>query len=375
MIKTGHLGRREMLALTVIASIADVSLFYPQQIVLQGSSAGWMIPLFSTVLALAVWAFIAPVLMRHEKQDLITLCEKTLGRIASSVMCVLIAVYLISDLSTLSRTFTEAVVTTVLPRSPISFVALPFFGVTLYFAWKGIEGISRVALVLWSWIAFGIAALLVLNINWMKVEHIFPLWGRGLFSVVEGVGLFISVFINILVISLFCSRMRHPKDIRAVGYWSIVIIGLTYLVVTMAFLMVFSPEAAMRSPFPLYQLGRLIYIGRFVQRLEAAFVFIWVVMAVIKSSLTLMIATYLFATVFRMPVYRPLVPAVLVIVYALSFVPRSFVETIAYNNKYIVSWGWAVVLGLPLAVTTAARIRLRKEARQDETDDRAQDAS
>ncbi|PWK12849.1 GerAB/ArcD/ProY family transporter [Tumebacillus permanentifrigoris] len=375
MIKTGHLGRREMLALTVVASVADVSLFYPQQLVMRGASAGWMIPVFSMLVAFAVWALVAPVLVREEKQDLITLCEKSLGSFATRAICVVIALYMIADLSTFTRTFTEAVVTTVLPRSPISFIAVPFFLVCMYYAKKGIEGISRVSLVLWSWLAIGMLALLILNWNWMRPEQAMPLWGNGIGPLLSGAGLFTSVFLNILVIALFSSRMRKGSDVRAIGYWSIGIIGVTYLLVTLVFLMCFSPEAAMRSPFPLYQLGRLIYIGRFIQRLEAAFVFIWVVMAVIKVSMAVMIATYLFATVFRMPVYRPLVAAVAIIVYDLSFYPRSFVETISYNNKYIVTWGWAVTMGIPLVVTLAVRVRKRREVRGDEELDPQENAS
>ncbi|KEO82020.1 GerAB/ArcD/ProY family transporter [Tumebacillus flagellatus] len=375
MIKTGHLGKRELLALSVIASIADVSLFYPQQLVLQGSSAGWMIPLFSMLITLGVWALAGPVFAREKKEDLITLCEKTLGRFAARTMCVVIAVYMMLDMVTLSRTFTEAVVTTVLPRSPISFVAVPFFLTVAYCAWKGLEGLSRLALVFWSWLAVGLGALLVLNLNWMRPDKIFPILGFGVTPLLTGSGLFLSVFVNLLVLTLFGSRLRKQEELRTMGFLSIIAIGMTYLLVTLVFVIVFSPEAAMRSPFPLYQLGRLIYIGRFIQRLEAAFVFIWVVMAVLKMATTLLISTYLFATVFRMPVFRPLVASTALIVFALSFYTRSFVETIAFNNKYIVTWSWAVVVGIPLLVATAVRFKRRKEEREHEEAQRSADAS
>nr|WP_236588251.1 GerAB/ArcD/ProY family transporter [Tumebacillus amylolyticus] len=363
------------MALSVITSIADVSLFYPQQLVMRGSSAAWMIPMLSMLITLGVWALISPVLVRTDKQDLITLCEKSLGRFAMRAMCLLIAFYMIADMTTLARTFTEAVVTTVLPRSPISFIAAPFFLVAAFYAWKGIEGISRVSLVLWSWLAVGLVALLVLNLNWMRPDKIFPLLGYGVMPLITGSGLFLSVFVNILILTLFCSRLRNPKEVRSIGYISTILIGLTYMLVTMAFLMVFSPEAAMRSPFPLYQLGRLIYIGRFIQRLEASFVFIWVVMAVIKMAVTLFMSTYLIATAFRMPVYRPLVAAVTLIVFDLSYYPRSFVETVSFNNKYIVAWSWSIVIVVPLLVTMAYRIRKRGEAKKHEEQERSADAS
>lgn len=366
MIKTGHLGSRELFALLVIASTADVALYYPQSLMRFGGSAGWMIPLVSTVIWLVLWTLIQPALAGRRHGNLQSLSERRFGSWISGTLAAVIAVYLLVDSSTLTRTFAEALVTTVLPRSPISFLTIPFLLVVVYFAYTGIEGLTRVAWFLAPWMFLGLILLLVLDSNWLDLQYLFPLWGKGPREVLYSGGLFTSVFVNVLYLALLADRLRHRRDTVKIGYWSIVAVGFTYALVTLAFTLAFSNEGGVRSPFPLYQLGRLIYIGHFIQRLEAAFVFIWVSMTLIKVAAGLWVSSYLVASACKMPVNRPLVFPLAIIVYSMAFLPSSFTETVEINYRYIFKWGWLVVTLLPLAILMRSRTRLRKEGTGDD---------
>ncbi|ARU62353.1 hypothetical protein CBW65_16325 [Tumebacillus avium] len=367
MIKTGHLGRLELLSLCVLASVADAALIYPQQLVLFGLSAGWMIPLVSMLICLATWAVIGPMLVKAgPKGDLISLSKRYLGPLQLPVLLI-IALYLLIDVTALTRGFAEAVITTVLPRSPISFISIPFLLAVLYYAYQGVEGLSRVSWLVMPGTLLSFLGLLLLNANWFSYEYLFPLWGSGPVKIGIGGVLFTSVFLHLLILMVLGTRLRDRRDMVKIGYWSIVLTALMYALITFVFILAFSPDGAMRSPFPMYQLGRLIYIGRFFQRLEALFVFVWVTLALIKTSVSLWMICYLTASAFRMPVYRPLVFPIGLIIYALMFYPPGFAELIEWNNKYILTWGWVIVILLPVLLTYYFRMRQRKEEQRDES--------
>ncbi|BCJ86978.1 GerAB/ArcD/ProY family transporter [Effusibacillus dendaii] len=368
MIKTGHLGRYELLALVVILAIADIFLNFPQQLVRMGGSAGWMIPLVSMGICLIVWMLIGPVLARQRTGNLLFLARSRFGRWGTGAASLLVALFLVLDTANTVRMFTETVITEILPRSPISFVIAPLMVVLVYYAYTGIEGLSRVALVLTPWLLIAITLLLAFNGNWMNLDYILPLWGRGVPALLFSGGIVTGIFTNILLLAIFASLLRNPADSLKIGFWSILIVGLVYSIVTLVFLLVFPSEAAVRVPIPLYQLGRLIYVGRFFQRLEAGFAFFWIAAAVIKIAVSLWTSSYLIASVFRMPVNRPLVFPIALIVYSLSFVPQSFTETLELNMNYRLRWGWIIVIGLPMLLLLWMRDRTRKEGKGDESD-------
>lgn len=366
MIKTGHLGKYEVFALVVISAVADMFLSVPQEFSVYGASAAWMIPILSMIFCLGIWQMIVPVLAKRRNEDIISLTEHHLGKWGTATAVLVVAVMLLVDTASTMRIFTEAVVATVLPRTPISVVAIPFLLVLIYYAYWGIEGISRVSWFLLSWLLLGMALLLVLNINWINLEYIFPLWGQGFTKLMWGGWFATGLFKNILFISFLSSLLRQPEDVRKIGFWSIITIGASYTLVTLVFTMVFSPETAMRSPFPLYQLGRLIFIGRFIQRLEAGFVFIWAAMALIELAFELWLLTYLIGWVFRMPVNRPLVFPFAVIIYSMSFLARNYSEMLTINSQFLLKWKWVIDIVLPLLVLLWVRLRSGKGERDNE---------
>lgn len=360
MIKTGHLGRVELFSLVVIASVANVFLSYPQQLVLFGGPAGWVVPLVSCAVVLVVWWLIQPIFRRLDSMSSLQLMKRTMGTLGSSAVLLITSIYLLLDGASTMRMFTETVITTVLPRSPISFVAVPFAIVIVYFAYMGPEALTRVAWFLFPLLMGGLLLLLVLNGNWMNNDYLLPLLGKGPLALLKGGGIVTGVFVNVPILLSLAAHLRKAPDAARIGFWSILVVGLTYSIVTLCLVMVFPPEAAMRAPFPLYQLGRLIYVGRFVQRLEAAFVFIWVAMAVIKISAHLWVSAYLLAEMCNMPVYRPLVFPMVMILYSLSFLTRSFPQTLDLYNRYLMSWAWVLVIAMPLLIVLWMRWRLAK---------------
>ncbi|GAX91940.1 GerAB/ArcD/ProY family transporter [Effusibacillus lacus] len=361
MIKTGHLGRFELFSLAVLAAVADIFLNYPQQLVLMGGPAGWMIPLISMGICLGIWAVIGPVLSKRGDGNLLSLIRGRSGRWAVGIVSVIVVILLMLDMATTMRVFVETVITTLLPRSPISFIAVPLLLVIVYFAYSGVEGLSRVAWFVTPWFLIGLTVLLLLNTNWMNPEYILPLWGTGIPGLLFSGGIVTGVFLNVLILVFLSPLLRNPKDSMKIGFWSIVAVGFIYSIVTLVFIMAFPTETSSKTAIPLYQLARLIYIGRFLQRLEAAFAFFWIAVALIKIAVSLWISTYLIAAAFRMPVNRPLVFPMGLVMYSLAFFPKSFPEALEANNFFRLHWGWTVVVGLPLVLLLWVRFRNRKE--------------
>lgn len=360
MIRTGHVGKVELISLLTIFSGTDVFLSYPQQLVLLAAHSAWMIPLIAAVPALYVFSFIGRIIREFDLESLLSFGQKDLGLKGGGVIGILFVLYFTLASASEMRQFTETVVTTVLPKSPVGYVALPFILVITYFAYMGIEGLTRVAWVAGPWLLLGVALLLVFNLNWARVEYLSPIWGNGVEQTLFHGFWFSGVFTNVLLIGILAPLLREKRQFLQVGTWSILLTAFVYTAFMLMFIMVFSTEVANKMPFPMYQFARMIYMGRFVQRLESAFVFIWVACAVIKIATGLWAASYITANALRMPVFRPLVIPFALIIYSLSFLPRSFPETLHYDVSYILGWSWLIVLVIPALLVLQTKYRRRK---------------
>ncbi|MFM1652076.1 GerAB/ArcD/ProY family transporter [Brevibacillus sp. B_LB10_24] len=351
MIKTGHLGKVELFALVTISGIADIFLTDPQQFAEHAGTAAWMTPIIAMLICMVIWAIIAPVLTdSNTNQPLKT------GWLRVPIL-LLIIIFLVADAGIETRLFTETVVTTVLPQSPLSFVLIPFVLVTFYCAYKGVEGLSRISWIFFPVAIVGVISLLLLNWNWYRPYYLLPLWGRGIPDVLSYSLVTTGQFNNILLLVILSPLLQDSRDSKAVGYWSLIIIGFLYALVTLVFLMVFPYESALESPYPMYQLGRLARIGRFIQRLESGYVFIWISMALIKTAIDIWITSYLVAILCKMPVNRPLIPAIMLMVYVLAFFPKNFPETLSWYIHFVINWSWFAVIVLPAALLLWVRLR------------------
>jgi spore germination protein KB len=348
MIQTGHIGKREAVAMVTMYLSASLFLGLPQDITDGGQTAAWMIPLGSALIAVFFF-WLLDFGMRHARsRTMVELVEDNLGPWIGMIMGLLLGTFFVVDTAMDMRQFSETVITTVLPNTPLSVAVFVFAAATVYLAYYGLEMIGRFSKVVWVGLGISFFSLIFLAWNWFHLDFLFPLWGPGIPAVIRQCGMKSSYFSEILVLGLLYPALRRKRDFRHVGYASILIAGVLMTVLVGSFTLTFTIESAQRNPFPLYQIARLVYLGRHVQRVEALFIFLWVISVVIKIAVGIWAATQFYARGFRMPVYRPLVFPVAALIDAVNYLPRNFPEALHYSNDYLHSYGWVLLLTLPV---------------------------
>jgi len=361
-IATGEIGRRELLAMLVIYTASDVFLSYPQFIAEIAGESAWMIPLVSTffllVVFVAVWKFMPIV---HDK-GIVEMGNDAFGSLIGGILSLSYTGLFAWKAASVSRQFTETIVTTVLPRTPVSIITLCVMAVAAYFAYVGLEGLSRMSLIAGTCVFVSIIVLVALASPWGRGEFLFPLWGNGISSILRGSVMGTSAFFNLLLLLIVYPALQQHKrgTVRWTGFWALAITGIIFTGVELVFVMVFPNNASNKTPFPLYQLSRLIYFGRFFQRLESLFIFFWVASAVLKLSISIWAASYTFAQTFRMPVYRPIVAPMTLIVYSLGFMAPDFMTALRWDTNFIERYGWIIVVVIPSIVLVVDYFRTRK---------------
>ncbi len=356
-VRTGRVGVGELTALLTIYTATDVFLSYPSRVAKESAESGWMIPLVSGVIVLAVFLIINACMKRFPDENILDVARQELTVFVSVPLGIIFMLLFFSQTALVMREFTETVITTVLPRTPSTVVALLFMAVVYYFAYKGIEGLSRLAMLLSAILGIGLLSLLIMPLTWFDVHLLQPFWGRGMLTTIFYGGTNTSMFLNVLLLSLLYPTVRNQRQFVRVGVISIGLTAVLMSLVLIVFIGVFPAAPTGQVPFPMYQLARLIYIGRFVQRLESVFVFLWTAAAVLKMGLGLWMTAYLYASTFKMPLYRPLLPAIALALYVVSFLPPDFPSVQLISANIFEPYGWTVSIALPVVIAVVLYLR------------------
>lgn len=358
-----RIGSREMVAVMTLYVVTNVFLSYPEAIARSGLEAAWMEPILSGVLALILFMVVQGLIDRYfPGMDFVEITKRSFGSATAVAVALICAIYLLASTASVMRQFEENVVTTVLPMTPLLVVGVLFIVVVWYLAYCGLEGIARVSVILLPILVLGLVAVCLMTANWWRPALLLPFWGSGVLSVAGGALRYVSIFTNVLLLCIIYPHAQNQGAFRSVGVISILLSAALLGAFSAVFHMVFAPTQAVHMSFHLYQLARMIYLGRFFQRMESVFVFLWVASAVIRMAFTLWAAAYLTASAFAWPVFRPLLPALAVISFSVSMLPTNILSAIAWEQDYLLAWGWIIVMALPFAVVFIASLRKPRNA-------------
>ncbi|QQE79601.1 endospore germination permease [Alicyclobacillus sp. SO9] len=362
--KTTLVPPSELGALQIAFVGTEAFLTYPRYTAQLALEASWMIPLISGMIALLVFLFINRLIESNfPGMDIVDITETTMGSFVASVVSIVLSLYFLFSTAAVMRLFMEHVVATVLPDTPLLVVGLLFSVVVAYIAYLGIEAICRTAYLLLPVLFIGIVVLCLLTLNWWHPPFLLPLWGRGIPSIIRSSFLYSSIYINVLLLLIIYPHATDESKLGRIGVVSIVSADLLLTGFLLAYNMVFPAFEGQSISFPLYQMARVIYIGRFFQRMESLFIFLWVMIAVVRMSLTLWAFVHLMARGLRWPTYKPGIAAGALLAFMLSLVPTSALQAVTIAKTYLLEWGDVIVFGIPITVTVLASLLKTKSKR------------
>lgn len=350
-------GYAEAIALAMIFTGSKAFLGYPRFLVEVGMTAGWLIAFIGMLLSMLFWLAISALLNRFPRKSLIEINKLTLGRFGGLAANLALLAYLIFSTSNLLRIFSDAVIITALPEAPISAIALLFIGVMWLTAYLGLESISRNAFIALPFILTGVSLVLLLLYPFWNFKELFPLFGTGLPSILLQGVLDTSAFGEILILAILAPNFSFDgTKLRNIGLFSIGILGLYFISITIVFLMVIPVPTTLENLTPFYQLSRSIYISKYYQRLESVFVLFWTYTAFLRLSLGLFVAASVTRDTFSLPYYRPLLPSMVIIFLALALTPAEMTTAITYE-RYRLMLSWVITLFMPACIWAIAVLR------------------
>lgn len=353
-------GRWETVALIMNLICMQVFLGFPRTMAERAATAGWIQALDFSILVLLTFAVISRLYKSVEGMDIVDIGEYiggTFGRVSVGIIYVLYTVF--GAFITL-RDFSENMKTIVVPNSPLSFVTLFFMVAIVSSAYIGLEAIVRFHSLIVPIILLGLVVILTANWSNYNVDNIIPFLGNGpreIFTNSLSGGYYFSGIISILFISPF---IGGRKNFAKAGYSALILSSIVLTVSCLCYMLMNPNAVAARNFLPIYSMAREISFGRFIQRGEAVFVFVWAASGMLNLSAVFYFTLLIMRKAFKLEYVRPLIIPLAMIIFALSFLPQSLMAVLRIEGKYFIPYTWILVMALPILLLSLAALKKRR---------------
>ena len=125
----------------------------------------------------------------------------------------------------------------------------------------------------------------------------------------------------------------------------------------LAFTLSFGYAAGREKLLPFFEMARLVYLSRYIQRIEAIFILLWVIFGVLAIAVNIYMMLYIVTRIFNMPSLRPLIPLAVFIMAQLAMLPPDAGTTVEINNLVMRTFKPTILYGIPLLLLAALFIR------------------
>ena len=359
--QSGRMGIAEGLALAFVITFPPIFLSTAVKSVEATGSIGWVPGTIATVIS-GVLLYFYTVVLKEYPGGLLAATRLLLGNFATWLLSLFYFIVFFGLATLWTRQFAENTLLTALPYAAFDHIILWYGLGSALLVYAGIEALGRAAYVIMPFCVCALLLVFALLLPIYKPMYLLPWQGRGLASLVDPVIKLVGASAQLSLLFFLAPAFQTNSTLRNALFWGYGGSTLIRVSAVAVFIMVFGPSVGSEKILPFYELARLIYLNRYMQRLEAIFILLWVIVGILAIALCLYGSLYIIAKMFRLPTIRPLIPAAALISIQLAMLAPDTNIVLKIEAAF---FGWFCAPGavvLPVALLAAFLVKGRRKA-------------
>lgn len=356
-----ELGRWEIACIMLNVLTYKVFTGFPRLYAEVSGTGGWLTAVACGGIAVLLLALILLLYKRLGKSNIIEVAEMAAGKFGRYLVSAILLIYFIFSNALALREFTEVMKTVAFPSAALAFVMLFFVAAMAVGVLSGFDAIARLHVLAVPAAVFITLAIVVSAMRYGTAGNLFPVLGTGA-EQVFGKGLItLSIYSDIIILFLLNPFAKKKVHWRRVGFFSAIGGIVITAAVILTFIMIVPYPTSADTNIPIYPLAKVVYYGRFFQRLDAFYMLALAIVGMLYLSLSLFFTTHIFADMFELPRSRPLVWvfSLLSFLLALTVQRNDELHRIVYLSSFVL---WGIGFLLPVLCAAFARKGKREEA-------------
>lgn len=318
-----RMGVAEGLGLVYAISFPLLFLSTPAIVAEAAGPVSWVIPL-SGGLGTAILLWLQHYLLQRYGGDLLSLTERLLGKIGLYGVSFFYLFSLYATACLWTRQFAENTLLTALPDIEFTNIVIAYGLIVILLVYMGLEPLARASYLTLPFTIGGVLVVFAGLGSMLKPLYLFPLLGNGLPSLFEPTLHLIGAGTPLVLLLILTPAFQNRQTLQTTILFGIGGSSIIRSLANVVYISGLSAAIGLEKTLPFYEMARLMYINRYVQRLEALFIILWVIIGILGIAILLYGTLYIITRLFRLPTPKPiLLPAGLIMINIAALPPDA----------------------------------------------------
>lgn len=358
------IGKYEAIALIVMVTINQIIFNLPNTIIVNTGSSAWINVIVISIVSVLICLLICKLFKPFPANDILDVSEYLGNKLLKSIMGILYILFFIFLAGILLRYLSSSLKLIYFEKSPIVFLLLLFIIPAAYASRLGIKPISHVNLIFTPILLLSMIIILFATAKDFVMQNIFPILGFGADKTFL-IGLNnIFAFSCIAYLYFLIPLLKNPSDFKKIAVSSVIISGIYLFLSVICLIMMFPFISFTDEMLSVYLLTRLIEFGKFFQRIDAIFIFIWILSLFSFLSITIELINRIFKKLTQIKSHREVTYGISAIIFSVALCFKNISDMKYIQNvvlKYVVI---ILVFVISLIVLILANLKYKKEKSQ-----------
>jgi len=355
------INKFEAIALIVIITINQIILNLPSTIILNTGSSAWINIIIISILAILFCILICKLFKRFPSNDIIDISEYLGGKFFKIFVGILYISFFVLISALFLRYFSNNIKQIYFEKSPIVFLLLLFLIPISFAAKLGIKSIARANLILTPIVLISMLILFISTAKLFIPQNIFPILGFGADETFL-IGLTnIYSFVSFAYIYFLIPLLKNPEDFKKISIWSIVISAINLFLGVICLIMLFPFIPFSDEMLSIYLVARLIEFGKFLQRVDAVFILIWILSLFSFLSINISFINKILKKLLSLKNYREMSFSVCAIIFSISLLFTN-ISNIKFTQTVLLKYFTiGLVFIFSFIILVIANLKFKKE--------------
>ncbi|MDD4315921.1 MAG: endospore germination permease [Clostridia bacterium] len=356
MTKKPYITSIQVAAISGGSALMFPYTFLPVLRVTPANQDAWLVVLLSLLYMIL---FNVPILLLINKfrgLNAVEIMETVMGKPAGKASAFLLFMFAMFCFFSCMQAMSIYLKLYIIAETPL-WVIIMFLLIPLtYASMKGAGVVARLGVTVVPFVVLTIVAFFIMGIKDMEIANLMPIGADSSFLDLNyGAILTAARFSEIIVLAVFSYYLKDDVSINGTYFKSILIFGSTFLLMTLATLLLMGSGVAKLQNNPFLSYARQVGGGEILQRVQALNIFSWFGGSILKLTIYNYIASFILSKIVGSNKLKPkhyAIPLSL-IAFILTFIPvMRKMSTLHYINSELIfpSIVFSVVVVLPVII-------------------------
>ena len=335
MLGRQQISLRQFSILVMIFTIGEGIFILPGILTNEAKQDGWLAGIYSLVLGILIVLFYERFARLYPQLSLVEICERILGSWLGKGFALFFTGYAFYYAAVSLREIGDFLTTQNYPETPMIVIHLIVAIVVVMAVRLGIEPIARSTEIFLPWLIFLFLFLIVFSTPKMDVNHIQPVFGEDFKSILRAMIPFTAYsFIDLVFFLMITPYVKQRQQLRKGWLIGAIFGSLVVIVITITAILVLGADLTARQMYPGYSLAKQIYIGDFLQRVEATLAIIWFISIFVRVTIYFFVTVMGLVKVFRLKSRKHIIIPLGIILVAMASIVSTDIVYFNHLNQY-----------------------------------------